>query len=291
MKKLLLIGSGLALITMGGLSMYDTTSGFSKYHSDGIDGVDAVNYTANPPVEKTGAPFESNCTDCHAGTTSPAAGTVDFTLSGLGTGYYPGQTYPVTIGSTSGTKNGFQLVAVDATDAQAGTFTAGTNSNISSASARDYVRHTSAVGATTWNFMWDAPATDLGDITFYYSYNISDETGTTANDEIYLGSLVVPVAGDVSIDKNAAIEESYTVSYSPESNTVLARYATPDNKRIFFHIQSLNGQVVKRLDLGYQAPGEYQETIELDEINADGIYIVSLFIGNDIFSKKLFVGR
>ena len=290
MKKLLLIGLGVAAISVGTMSLFNSETEFAKYHAD-IDGVDEMNFTSNPPVGKTGAPFESSCTDCHAGSTLPAAGTVDFTLGGLGAGYYPNTLYPVTIGATSGTKNGFQVVCVDDSDVQAGTFEAGTNSNISSASGLDYVRHTNAVGATTWSFNWTSPASATGDITFYYSYNISDDGGTTASDEIYVGSFTIALANDVGISEHEELEAQYNLSYSAETGMVQARYFNPDNDHVLFVVQNISGKEVGRYDLGYQEPGDHVQSFMIDEADADGIYLVSVFLGNRVLTKKLYVGN
>ena len=56
-KKLLLL---IPVIGFIGLSFFDKESNITSFHNDGIE---TVNYAANPPTEKTGAPGEGNCTD------------------------------------------------------------------------------------------------------------------------------------------------------------------------------------------------------------------------------------
>lgn len=290
MKKLLLFGLGMAAITAGTMSLFNSETEFTKYHSD-IDGVNGPNFTANPPVGKTGAPFDGNCTDCHSGSVNPAAGTVDFTVSGLGTGYYLNETYPVTISSVSGTKNGFQMVVVDEAEAQAGALTAGTNSNTIESGGRQYIRHSNSTGANAYTFDWTSPSTDVGDITFYYTYNISGAPSTSAGDAIYVGELTISPAGDVSVNEYDALKEAYSVRYDYLQNQVVTNFTNPDYNRILFHVQDLSGRVVSRIDLGKRAPGNYQETFMLDNADANGIYLVSVFLGNRVLTKKMVVAK
>ncbi len=291
MKKILCSFIGLLTLAAGTVSFFDSGANISEYHSDGIDDLDKMNFTANPPAARTGAPFETTCTDCHVGAINPAAGTVDFDVAGITGGYYFDSTYAVSISSSVGTKNGFQLTVVDPTELAAGDLTAGANSNTTFLSGREYIRQTSAVGSTSWTFDWTSPSADVGDITFYYAYNITNSSATTAGDTIYVGSLTVSSVVDVGISKNEELEVAYELTYMSESQSVMARYSVPDNNHIVFHVQDLSGRVVKRLDLGYQLAGEHQETFDLNEARTEGIYLVSIFIGNRVFTKKLYVGN
>ncbi|MCG8577796.1 MAG: Reeler domain-containing protein [Flavobacteriales bacterium] len=284
MKKIILLS--LPVLTIGLYSFFDKEGTVSKYH---VDGIETVDYSSNPPTGKTGAPFESTCTDCHTGDVNPAAGTIDFTVSGAAGTYYPGQMYPITISTTTGDKNGFELIAVDESETQAGSFTAGTNSGISTAGGYDYVRHTASSGVTAWTFDWTAPDSDVGDVTFYYAFNISDQGGSTANDDIYVGSMTLSLANDVGFSEHDQLEEAYKVMYNNETQEMIANYTTFDNTHILFHVQDLNGREVGRMDLGYQEPGDHQQTIELNDIRAEGIYLVSIFIGNKVLTEKVYV--
>jgi len=84
-------------------------------------------YSSNPPNGVTGAPGEGTCTNCHNGATGGLAGSVSITgLPGVIT---PNVSYTITVTTyntssppTSAERAGFELVAVDGNNANAGTF-------------------------------------------------------------------------------------------------------------------------------------------------------------------------
>ncbi|MDP1726006.1 MAG: choice-of-anchor V domain-containing protein [Bacteroidota bacterium] len=151
-----------------------------------------------PTGQYTNAPGEGNCTSCHTGS-AIASGTAwsAITLSGIPVGgYIPNSTYSVTLaGSTAATsKNGFQITALNSSNTAAGTFTAGTGSSIQTLSGRNYVNHNaSGTSLTSFTFNWTAPATAVGSITFYVSFNATNASSTSAGDAIYVKTFSYPV--------------------------------------------------------------------------------------------------
>lgn len=146
---------------------------------------------SGPSGQYTNAPGEGNCTSCHTGS-AISSGTAwsAITLSGIPAGgYIPNTTYSVTLaGSTAATsKNGFQVTALTSSNTVAGTFAAGTGSSIQTLSGRNYVNHNSSgTSLTSFTFNWTAPATAVGTITFYVSFNATNSSSTSVGDAIYV---------------------------------------------------------------------------------------------------------
>lgn len=144
-----------------------------------------------PTGQYTNAPGEGNCTSCHTGS-AISSGTAwsAITLSGIPAGgYIPSATYSVTLaGSSAATsKNGFQVTALTSSNTVAGTFAAGTGSSIQTLSGRNYVNHNSSgTSLTSFTFNWTAPATSVGTITFYVSFNATNSSSTSVGDAIYV---------------------------------------------------------------------------------------------------------
>ena len=146
---------------------------FTNYHKS----------TSGSPGGKTGAPGDGTCTDCHSGTVQNGAAmnTVTFAdLSGQVTSYTPGQTYAVNVTMASNsTKNGFEIVALTPSNTQAGTVAAvdAINTKTVSSGGKTRITHKTAGSAfTSWSFSWTAPATNVGNVTFYLATN---ETNTS----------------------------------------------------------------------------------------------------------------
>ncbi|MCH2233767.1 MAG: T9SS type A sorting domain-containing protein [Crocinitomicaceae bacterium] len=284
MKKILLFGSllgGLALT----LSMISNEGTFQKYHSDGSNETAS---SVNPPAAKTGAPGESNCTGCHSGTAQSAAGTVDFTFDG--TSYIPSQTYNITISNaTAGAKNGFQMTILDDGENAAGTFAAGTGSGTTTSGGRNYIRQTSSVGVTSWTFQWTAPATDMGNLTAYYSYAESNNNGSTSGETVYLGQSTIPVDATLSLSKYEEIEDQYKVFYNDFTQQLNVEYALYSDANIVIQLIDLNGKLIQEMNLGSQFSGEHLEQINLPSGLQSGLYFVSMFQDNLVFNKKVFL--
>jgi hypothetical protein len=281
MKKLVVIA--LVFIGIASISFFSVEGKVTKYHSDGIDG---VNFSSNPPAARTGAPGEANCTACHAGTAMSAEGVVFFTVGG-GPNYTPGETYPISIATVGGSKNGFELTILDGSDNQAGTLAAGPNTSIISEGGRQYIRHSASEGMGSWTFDWTAPATNVGELTAYYSFNKANNNDGSSGDEIFLGSTAIPPF-NVSIAENP-LEKGYNVSYNNLTKQVSLNYSLIEKAKVVLNVQDLSGRLIQTVDFGYKTTGDYSEQLTLNELDISGMYVVSLFINKRVLNRKLMI--
>jgi hypothetical protein len=279
MKKYTLIL--LPLLGLIGFSFLYEGNHISNYHNDNIE---AVNFTSNPPTGKTGAPGEGNCTDCHSGSTMSGDGVVFFTVGG-GPGYMPGSTYPITVSTISGTKNGFELTILDGDENFQGSFTAGDNSSLATGGGVDYIRHSASDGVLSWTFDWTAPDADAGELTAYYCVNISNDNGSSSGDEIFLGNTSIPMF-NVGVEENE-LDRAYAVFYNSQTSELNLNYSLLKEAKVLLNIQDLSGKLIQYYDFGYQGSGDYSEKLTLTNVDAQGIYLISLFINNQVFNRKI----
>lgn len=151
----------------------------------------------------TGSPQSSNTTcattGCHTGT-AVAATNVNIIVQDITTSipvsqYVPGTTYNVYVaysGIATTPAIGFQSTAYKGvTNVHAGTFSAGTGSQIKSTY---YATHTGPASATvtgtiySWIYSWTAPAALTGNVNFYAACNFADASGDPSGDKIYTGT-------------------------------------------------------------------------------------------------------
>lgn len=279
-----LIASLLAALAIT-LPSYQTK--ISKYHS--TDFVDKLSSSVNPPAARTGAPGEGNCTGCHSGTTQSASGIIDVTFSGAGNEYVVGQSYTITISIASGAKNGFQATMLSSTNVKAGTFTSGTNYGLANSGGRQYVRHSTSLGITSWTVHWTAPATDVGDLTLYYSFNKSNSSGNSSGDIIYLGQFNIASAVFNTITENERIDEQIVMWYDQLAGTLNYKFVLQESADIMLSVQDLSGKLIFQEKSGLRSPGEHQSNVLLTDKPEAGIYIVSLFVGNQVFNRKILI--
>ncbi len=280
MKKLLLLVPVVGLI---GYSFFSESEKISKYHNDGIDG---INFSGNPPAGYTGAPGDNGvCNECHTGSVMSADGVVVFTVSG-GPNYEPGVTYPITISTAGGPKNGFQMTILDDADNVAGTFEVGPNTSLASTLGRNYIRHSSSLGLNSWTFNWTAPTGDPGNLTAYYSVVKANNAGGSSGDDIFMGSTPIPQVGASGIEENE-LDQAYNVFFNRENRTLNLNYSLLKDARVVLNVQDLSGRLVEYFDFGNQSSGDYNEILPLSKVDKEGIYLVSLFVDNQVLNRKV----
>jgi hypothetical protein len=180
--------------------------------------------SSNPSNGRTGAPFDGHCNGCHGGNNpNNYAGTVDISIAGSPSTLTPGTTYPITLtmtttGSSSAVRGGFQLVVVDANNADCGDLTISTTDvgTETGTANREYVEHRGAknfsgVGSSiSWSFNWVAPATVPGNtVKFYFIGNFCNGSGSSG-DYMVTALEQVPFSAPIS-----------TVEVSLSSNNVV----------------------------------------------------------------------
>ncbi len=212
----------------------------------------AFSSSGGPPDGKTGRPGEGTCADCHSG----GSGTADSTeLAGFaGAVYVPDSTYHLTLTARyrGATRWGFELTAVNQSGARAGqlTVTDPTNTQFSNAGP-GYVKQTSAgtfrgnPGPVSWSFDWRAPSAGTGPVRFYWTYNATNNNGSTT--------------GDIPGQDSMLVTESSSIVAEPERpDRLFVRYQNPARERIVLEYQgrarepvriySTEGRLVRRLN-------------------------------------------
>jgi hypothetical protein len=139
----------------------------------------------------TGAPFgNGNCGSCHNGGTY---GTVNVSVQIFEVGtttavtaYTGGKTYDAKLSITSTTAApfyAFQMVSVNAANAQAGTWSGfPTNVKGTLLAARTYVEQSVKLTASSYKMTWVAPAAGTGAVKFYACGNAVDASGDETGD-------------------------------------------------------------------------------------------------------------
>ena len=196
-------------------------------------------FSAGPPDGITGAPTENNCTQCHTGNElNVSGGSLVLTIPET---YTPNEVYTIVVNlsRTGQSRWGFEMTALDADGARAGSFAADDADNIqvSEANSKQYVKHTSigtAQGtndAHSWELQWTAPDADIGPITFYAAGNASNGNFNPIDDYIYtaqgestppvlvVAGVSLEIVGEAAVSTMDAVEGvSYTLKVTNTGN-------------------------------------------------------------------------
>lgn len=249
---------------------------------------------------RTGSPGEFDCTGCHTSfPVNTGGGSITISSPNLTNWQYvPGQVYQidVTVAKTGVPLFGFGFESLRSTGANAGTFaitnsaqTQLKNANING-NNRSNVVHKENGGLTndshTFSFNWTAPATNIGNITFYSAGNATNNQGDSLGDYVYKTSRVVtPFVVGVNtpqFDKGVKI---YPMPVSTELNIICDAF----KKLTSLEIADIKGNVVYSHKFANPA-GSFQMT---NPSLQNGIYLLNFNFndGSSGFKKILVLNK
>lgn len=282
-KKLLLFTSAFVLAAI----VFNTTTVNSEI--------------TTPPAGSAGDPVTGkSCAQsgCHPSPAqTPSAN--DLTIN-IGTGtpstplnssfkYDGGTTYNIAFLPTAFTgRYGFQIIALDAANNMAGTFTVSNAATtaIKTAGNYKYMGHLNASSFKQWVFKWTAPAASTGNVTFYYAYNTADNDNTPTGDVIYKGSVTIS-PNLTSLNDLAAKVSDLTVFPNPVSGEFSLSFNATETMDATAAMYNLNGDLVNTLLDETISEGFYTRTFNISNLPA-GVYMVKISSGNASIVKKIF---
>ena len=264
-----------------------------KSNNGVFSGVEAHKNSAGSPVAKTGAPGDGTCVQCHAG--SVLAGDAQNILKVFEAGnevsaYMPGVTYQVSLSlATGNVKEGFGSTALLSNNTAAGLVpgTGLVGTQVSTSGGRDYVTHrvgSSNEGNVSWDWDWTAPDTESGPVTFYVASNKANGNNASSGDQIFVSQHVIQSVLGV---EEKLIELQFSTGYSSSDNSLNIRFVALTNESAFINLVDLTGKSVFSKPLGNSNIGMNEHSIQLNKSLHHGTYIVQLFVGNKVRTKKI----
>ncbi len=247
----------------------------------------------------TGAPGEQTCntSGCHTGTMlNMGGGDIEITSPDLvNWEYVPGESYTISVTVSQANRSlfGFCFEALQPSGDNAGFLTAGAGSQILTklvgGISRRSVTHVENGGATpnahTFTFTWDAPETNIGNITFYTAGNATNGNGFASGDLIYSTSQVVTpqvISGISELKPKAEIQ----VFPNPFVSNVRINYHLTKQGLVKAQIFDLSGREIKSMVNTSQWPGDYSIDADLSEL-ASGQYIMHLSVNGEVLTTEL----
>ena len=250
----------------------------------------AFAFSGGPLDEKTGAPNEGTCADCHVGNdlNSPDGSLM---LVDIPETYMPKGVYEIVVelAHPEQSRWGFEMTALNADGAKAGTFELvdDANTQLSTANDKQYVKHTLAGTAQAkWTIQWTAPDTDIGPITFYAAGNAADGKNGAVGDYIHTTAaestptvvgISLRVAGLAPATMDAVAGVTYTLYVKNVGNMMdtLTLTVSPE--------VGVEGSVIgalsqKSVELEADAAEEVTLTVQGDELTIPGRYEVTVTV-------------
>jgi hypothetical protein len=242
---------------------------------------------------------------CHPSpTNNPSAGDVVIsigqtaqptdTLTGTNTfKYQPGVQYYINFEITLvGPKFGFQTAILDAAAAQAGNFTTplfnpATTKKVTSPATgtRQYLGHLNSSSNKKWTYFWTAPATNMGDLTMFYAYNMANNDNDEAGDVIYASSLVLQPEIGIGFN-DPSVFSGLNITPNPATNNFNLSFNIEKGAKISTTLVSIDGKVISELMNEQLGAGAINRSFDVSDVPA-GIYLVRISDGKNYITKKL----
>lgn len=230
----------------------------------------------------TGAPSEGTCsqTNCHVGTAfQPTLSMSLFDGSNLAIKYEPGKTYTLKIINSPISGNpavyGFQTVALNATNAQAGAWgSLPATMAKKTLAGKSYAEHSAPAANGVFEVPWVAPASGTGAVTFYAASIAGNGNNQSAGDGMAKNSLVIQESGVSSTGEKQADFASLEVLPNPVNDVLNLRITSLLAGPHKINIYSANGARLKTTPVSLQ-PGQTTTSIPVGELTP-GLYLVQL---------------
>jgi hypothetical protein len=247
----------------------------------------------------TGAPGESAlaCAQCHSGgTTDGTAENLLIVSDGANpvTEYIPGNVYTVSLGMASApAKKGFQATALDPSNNMAGNFASIPGVNVNG-TARKYANHTNTSNTSStiaWQWTWTAPATNVGDVTFYVASNKTNNNGNNQGDVIYLSQHVISVvanAGQAELEKN---KNDFKAFFNGNENNLGLQFNSLNSGKVYLNLIDASGKSVFSSEIGESVIGANSFAVKLPAGMKNGVYFAHVFVHNTPMSVKVMIQK
>lgn len=183
---------------------------------------------------------------------------------------------------------GFQISSLDATSAQAGSFTV-TNpatTKINTVSSRQYMGHLNASTTKNWTFRWTSPDASTGPVTFYYAYAAANNDGSPSGDQIYKGSVTINPAAVNVADINEKVS-GLRIYPNPVNGAFAVSFNLKEDETIQAEIFSVDGKINLQLLNENASSGVYHKELNIAELPS-GIYLLKLRVGTASVTQKVF---
>jgi hypothetical protein len=248
---------------------------------------------------RTGSPNETNCTNCHSdAAANTGGGSVIITSDIPNWEYSPGTVYhiTVTVAQTGVSLFGLGCEALQSTNANGGTLSISDASHTqikTAGNSRRNIVHTFGGGSGTTNshsftFNWTAPATNIGNITFYTAGVAANGNGSSTGDRVYTTSQVATPFVVGTQNKTTAADLSLQLAPTVAQSTTTLHYNLPEAGVATIAICDVKGAILQTILTEKQTEGAHTQTIDVSTL-ASGLYFVRLCANNQISVQKLIV--
>ena len=197
----------------------------------------AYGFLSGPIAGRTGAPNDicdsltCNVTPCHD-SYGLNMGKATFSITAPST-YEKGKTTNIVVKfvNSNTSLHGFEITAMDTTNAKVGTFTSIDDTTQTESYRDQYAAHTTiGTAESSWTIQWSAPSENVSaPITFYAAGNEANGNSSSSGDYIYTDTATISLAAEC-VPSSLKVKQKKLVIKSGKSAVVTVTVKGGDNK-------------------------------------------------------------
>ncbi len=245
----------------------------------------------------TGSPSESSCNYCHNSyPLNSGGGSIKMVTNIPNDMYAPSTTYQISVivGKPGVSLFGFGCEVLTADVTNVGTFAvtdAVRTQKINAPNGRPNMTHKLDGGAFTdssvFTFNWTSPATNEGDVTFYYTGVCANENNLNSLDYVYKGSHTITPSPVFSVEEESVFT-NLKVFPALDNEWVNVHLTLRESSNVLIDIVGLDGSPVIHKSYIDQQLGEQKYLLPVNHLSA-GVYVLKASIGKTSISRKFIV--
>lgn len=243
----------------------------------------------------TGSPGENACNQCHNSyALNSGPGSISFRSNIPGDMYSPDSVYQITliVRQAGVSLFGFGMEALKTGNANAGLFIV-TNSIrtqlLTAGNGRKNMTHKLSGGAfadsSVFSFNWQAPSTNVGPVTFYYSGVCANGNNLNGLDYVYKGSHTISSTSTVGLESANEPYADLQIIPFPLGQLIDVKFNLQEVADIKMHLLGLDGKMYRSVSFQDQEPGQKTYTIFTSDLNS-GVYFLQAEINGVGVTRK-----
>jgi hypothetical protein len=201
--------------------------------------------------DRTGGPLSpGNCGLCHgAGAFNPSISLELLDGEDPIDGWTPGQTYTMRVTITAdadAVEYGFQAVALDGSNKQIGSFTAGSGTQVVNLGGVQYIEHSSPSTSNTFEVSWTAPGDGAEDVSFYVAGVAANNNGSSGGDGAAFLAQPVTVFGPLNARDLPELANELRVFPNPVGEVANVQLELPETTPAQLRLFNAQGQLLRQ---------------------------------------------
>ena len=119
--------------------------------------------------------------------------------------------------------------------------------------------------------------------------NSTNNNGATSGDDVFVGTISIASDQTNGLTNHQIQDQKINMFFNESNNELNVKYKLNEKSRVSVQVLDLSGKLIENTEFGTKTFGPHTEKLQLNNVQAEGIYVVTLFINNSVFNRKVYL--